>query len=52
MLLLTAYRGVGKPPGADEKYDAWHRQWAGSMKLLVCGWIVLTGMYLVVALLR
>ena len=30
-LLLTAYRVVGKPAGADEKYDAWHRQWAGTL---------------------
>ena len=35
-LLLTAYRVVGRPAGADEKYDAWHRQWAGTYKLL--GW--------------
>jgi hypothetical protein len=46
-LLLTAYRMVGKPPGADEKYDAWHRQWAGTLKLLGWGWVVLTGLYLV-----
>jgi hypothetical protein len=50
-LLLTAYRVVGKPPGADEKYDAWHRQWAGSYKLLGWGWVVLTGVYLVGTLL-
>ena len=24
-LLLIAYRVVGKPPGADERSDAWHR---------------------------
>ena len=46
-LLLTAYRVVGKPPGADEKYDAWHRQWAGTLKLLGWGWVVLTGLHLV-----
>jgi hypothetical protein len=43
-LLLTAYRVVGKPPGADGKYDAWHRQWAGTLKVLGWGWVVLTGM--------
>ena len=50
-LLLTAYRVVGKPAGADEKYDAWHRQWAGTWKLL--GWVgvVLMGLNLVVFLL-
>jgi hypothetical protein len=30
-LLLIAYRVVGKPPGTDEKYDAWHRQQAGTL---------------------
>jgi hypothetical protein len=34
--LLVAYRVVGKPPGSDPKYDAWHRQWSGTFKL--CGW--------------
>ena len=51
-LLLTAYRVVGKPPGADEKYDAWHRQWVGTLKLLGWGWVVLMGMALVGILLR
>jgi hypothetical protein len=51
-LLLTAYRVVGKPPGADEKYDAWHRHWAGSYKVLGWGWVVLMGLKLVVDLLR
>jgi hypothetical protein len=46
-LLLTAYRVVGKPSGVDEKYDAWHRQWAGSLKFLGWGWVVLTGLHLV-----
>jgi len=49
--LLIAYRVVGKPPGADEKFDAWHRQWAGSLKLLGWGLVVLTGLTLVGALL-
>lgn len=51
-LLLTAYRVVGKPPGADEKYDAWHRQWGGSYKVLGWGWVVLTGLVLVGLLFR
>jgi hypothetical protein len=50
-LLLTAYRVVGKPPGADEKYDAGHRLWAGTLKLLGWGWVVLTGLALVGVLL-
>ena len=50
-LLLTAYRVVGKPAGADEKYDAWHRQQAGTLKLLGWGWVVLTGLGLIPALL-
>jgi hypothetical protein len=49
--LLIAYRVVGKPPGADEKFDAWHRQWAGSLKLVGWGLVVLTGLSLVGALL-
>ena len=51
-LLLIAYRLVGKPPGADEKYDAWHRQHAGTLKIIGWGWAVLMGSCLVVALLR
>ena len=50
-LLLTAYRVVGKPAGADEKYDAWHRQWAGTYKLLGWGWVVLMWLTWVVFLL-
>jgi hypothetical protein len=50
-LLLTAYRVVGKLAGADEKYDARHRQWAGTLKLLGWGWVVLMGSKWVVRLL-
>jgi hypothetical protein len=39
--LLLGYRRIGKPEGADPKYDAWYRQWSGSYKLLGWGWIVL-----------
>jgi hypothetical protein len=42
--LLIAYRVVGKPPLADPKYDAWHRQWAGTLKLLGWGVVVFTGL--------
>jgi hypothetical protein len=48
--LLLAYRVVGKAPGMDEKYDAWHRHWAGTLKLIGWGIIVLTGLSLVVFL--
>jgi hypothetical protein len=50
-LLLIAYRVVGKPLGADERYDAWHRHWAGTHKVL--GWmgVVLLGLKLVIDLL-
>ena len=51
-LLLTAYRVVGKPSGVDEKYDAWHRQWAGTLKLVGWGIVVLTMWDLVGVLLR
>ena len=50
-LLLTAYRVVGKPAGADEKYDAWHRQWAGTLQVLGWGWVVLMWLTWVVFLL-
>jgi hypothetical protein len=46
-LLLAAYRVVGKPPGADEKYDAFHRHWVGTWKVLGWGWVVLMGLELV-----
>jgi hypothetical protein len=49
-LLLTAYRVVGKPPGADEKYDAWYRHWAGSWKLLGWSGVVLMVLNLAVLL--
>jgi hypothetical protein len=50
-LLLTAYRVIGKAPGADEKYDAWHRRSVFMMKLL--GWmgVVIMGSSLVLILL-
>jgi hypothetical protein len=50
-LLLTAYRVVGKPAGADEEYDAWHRQRAGTYKLLGWGWVVFMWLTWVVFLL-
>jgi hypothetical protein len=50
-LLLIAYRVIGKPPGADEKYDAWHRQWDGSLKFLGWAWIVVTAFCLIGAVL-
>jgi hypothetical protein len=50
-LLLIAHRVVGKPTGMDEKYDAWHRQWVGTWKLLGWGWIVVAGLGLVGVLL-
>lgn len=28
------YRWVGKPPGADPKYDGWHRKYGKMMKWL------------------
>jgi hypothetical protein len=45
--LLIAYRVVGKPPGADEKYDAWHRQSAVNLKLIGWGAIVIMASSLV-----
>jgi hypothetical protein len=50
-LLLTAYRVVGKPAGADEEYDAWHRQRADTYKLLGWGWVVFMWLTWVVFLL-
>jgi hypothetical protein len=35
--LLVAYRRIGKPEGADPKYDAWFKQWSGTYKVL--GWL-------------
>ena len=32
--LLLAYRYIGKPEGADPKYDSWFKQWSGTYKLL------------------
>jgi hypothetical protein len=49
--LLIAYRVVGKPPGADEKYEAWHRQWAFILKLIGWGGVVVIAAKLVVDLL-
>jgi hypothetical protein len=48
--LLIAYRWVGKPPGADEKYDTWYRQWGGRLKLLGWWWVALTTLCLIGAL--
>jgi hypothetical protein len=39
--LLVAYRRVGRPIGVDSRYDAWHAQWAGSLKLIGWVWVVL-----------
>jgi hypothetical protein len=45
--LLLGYRRIGKPEGADPKYDAWYKQWSGTYKLLGWGWIVLSGVGLI-----
>ena len=39
--LLLAYRYIGKPEGADPKYDSWFKQWSGTYKLLGWGGVVL-----------
>jgi hypothetical protein len=38
--LLLAYRRIGKPEGADPKYDAWLKQRSGLYKVLGWGWVV------------
>jgi hypothetical protein len=43
--LLLGYRRIGKPPGVDANYDAWHQQWAFLWKLLGWGWIALSGFF-------
>jgi hypothetical protein len=40
LCLLTAYRRIGKPEGADPKYDAHLRQMSGTYKVLGWGWVV------------
>jgi hypothetical protein len=34
LVTLLAYRVVGKPPGQDPRWDAWHAKWAGLLKVL------------------
>jgi hypothetical protein len=38
VILLYAYRLIGKPPGADEKYDAAMSRQAGAYRIM--GWCI------------
>jgi hypothetical protein len=33
-LTVLAFRVVGKKPGQDPRWDAWHQQWGRVMKLV------------------
>jgi hypothetical protein len=39
--LLLGYRWIGRPEGADPRYDARYRQWGGIYKVLGWGWVVI-----------
>jgi hypothetical protein len=47
--LLVVYRRVGRPPGVDASYDAWLAQWGPALKYVGWGWVVFSGVWLVVA---
>jgi hypothetical protein len=34
LVTLLAYRVVGKPPGQDPRWDAWHAKWGVYWKVL------------------
>jgi hypothetical protein len=48
LVTLHGFRRIGKPPGADVKYDEWHRRFGGTMR--IAGPLtMLTGMVILVA---